>query len=62
MFIQTLHSSQSAGRLGYFGNFYLAVSLEAHACFDIEWVQFVFQNYETLHSGRGLYGMKNSAS
>ena len=53
MFIQTLHSSQPAGRIGYFENLF--------SCFAKSPVQFVFQNYEILHSGRGLYD-KNSAS
>ena len=49
MFIQTLHSLQLAGR--YIGDDVL----------NIEWLQFIFQNCEMLHSVWGLYD-KNSAS
>ena len=57
MFIQTLHSSQPAGRIGDFGNFFSGFAKSL----NIEWVQFVFQNCEILRSVRGLHD-KNSAS
>ena len=44
--------------------FFLTVSLNAHACFDrpeYKWVQFVFQNWELLHSVRGLYDKKSAS-
>ena len=63
MFIQTVHSSQQAGRIGDFGKF-LEVSPKAHACFDRPeyWMSAIcIASCEILHSVRGLYD-KNSAS
>ena len=66
MFIQTLYSLQPAGRyICDVGNFFSGLAKSPHVrasiVLNIEWVEFLFQNCEILHSVWGLYD-KNSAS
>ena len=63
MFIQTLHSSEPAGRVGDFGKFFLAVSLKAHACLDRPeyWMSAICISKLWNTAVWGLYD-KNSAS
>ena len=54
---------EPAGRVGDFGNFlngFVKSPRVSRKVLNIEWVQFVMQNCEILHSVRGLYD-KNSA-
>ena len=63
MFIQTLHSSQLAGRIGDF-EIFSAVFLKAHACFDRPeyWMSAIcIPNTEIRHFVQALYD-KNNAS